>query len=189
MNTKSIKGFFEKNSRALIVPAVMIVLGLFFILFPQNAISLTVKVVGVVFVLIGAVLACTLIARFSRFTVAIAAALMLFGIVCIAASGVVASFIIKIIGCIVIVNSVMRIYDAYKIKGSSDHFIEYIVNDVATLVLGIVLLLIPMTIVGAAVIVLGAFLLVIGISNVITCARVYRDGSFVDDGTDVVWEE
>ena len=55
--------------------------------------------------------------------------------------------------------------------------------------LGIVLLIIPMTIAGAVVIVLGAFLFVIGISNVITCVRVYKDGCFVDEGTDVVWEE
>ena len=55
MNKKNLKGFFEKNSRSLIVPAVMIVLGLFFMCFPENAMSLTVKVVGVVFVLIAAV--------------------------------------------------------------------------------------------------------------------------------------
>ena len=189
MNKKTLKGFFEKNSRSLIAPAVMIVLGLFFILFPENAISLTVKVVGVIFVLIAAILGCTLIAAVVPGTVVIAAILLIFGIICIALSTFVASFIIKIIGLIIIFNSIMRIYDAYKIKGSSDHFVQYIINDVATLILGIVLLLIPMNIAGAVVIILGAFLFIIGISNVITCVRVYRDGCFVDDGSEVVWEE
>ena len=32
-------------------------------------------------------------------------------------------------------------------------------------------------------------MLLLGITNVINVIRVYRDGRFVDDGTDVVWEE
>ena len=33
------------------------------------------------------------------------------------------------------------------------------------------------------------FLLILGVTNLITAYKVYRDGKFVDDGTDVVWEE
>ena len=114
---------------------------------------------------------------------------VLLGIVCIAASTAIASLVLKIIGIVVVINSLLRIYDAYKIKGRSDHFLVYVINDVLTFVLGIVLLILPLDIASAVVIIIGVILLILGISNVITAIRVYLDGRYVDDGTDVVWEE
>jgi hypothetical protein len=37
--------------------------------------------------------------------------------------------------------------------------------------------------------VLGIVILIFGITNLIEVINVYRNGRFVDDGTDVVWEE
>ena len=133
MYTKSIKGFFEKNGRSLIIPLVMIIVGLFFVLFPGSAINLTVKVVGIVFVIIGAILACTLMAAYSPMTMATAIVIILLGILCIAFPTFIASFIIKAIGIMVLVSSAFRIHDAYMIKGKSDSFIIYIINELITL--------------------------------------------------------
>ena len=56
--------------------------------------------------------------------------------------------------------------------------------------MGIVLFFIPTTVASVVVIVLGVILAVLGISNIITVFKVYRDGGrYVDDGSDVVWEE
>ena len=56
MNKKTIKDFLQKNSTSLAVPLMMIVIGLFFIAFPGGALNLTVKVIGVIFVVVGIVL-------------------------------------------------------------------------------------------------------------------------------------
>ena len=186
---KSIKDFFQKNSISLAIPLVMIVVGLFFIFCPGSAISLTVKVVGIVFVIVGAIMACTLIASYSPITMSIAIVLIVFGIICIALPGVIASFVVKAIGIMILINAILRIRDAYIIKGKSDKFVQYIINDAITLILGIVLIAIPLDLANALVITIGVLMLVLGISNIITVIKVYRDGRFIDDGSDVVWEE
>ncbi|MEE3399049.1 MAG: DUF308 domain-containing protein, partial [Eubacterium sp.] len=74
-------------------------------------------------------------------------------------------------------------------KGRSDHFVQYIINDIITLVLGIVLVAIPLDIASTLVMIIGVIMIILGISNIITVIRVYRDGRYIDDGSDVVWEE
>ena len=182
--------FIKKNSKNLAVPAIMLIIGCFFIFKPDGALDITVKVVGILFVIVGILLGCSLMAAVSTASMVLAIALVLIGIICLAASGFVASLILKVIGLCVTVNSVMSIHDAYVIKGKSDNFLAYIINDVITLILGVVLFFIPTTVANAVVIVLGIILAVLGISNIITVFKVYKDGGrYVDDGSDVVWEE
>ena len=189
MNKKTIKDFIQKNSSSLAVPVMMIVIGLFFIAFPGGALNLTVKVIGVIFVVIGLILSGTLIAAYSSVTMAIAIFTILIGIICIALSGSVAAFVIKLIGVIVVVNCALRIHDAYQIKGVSDNFVFYIINDLITLVLGILLLVMPMSAAKVFVIIVGVLMVALGVSNIITAVRIYKDGQYIDDGSDVVWEE
>ena len=182
--------FIKKNSKNLAVPAIMLIIGCFFIFKPDGALDITVKVVGILFVIVGILLGCSLMAAVSTASMVLAIALVLIGIICLAASGFVASLILKVIGLCVTVNSVMSIHDAYVIKGKSDNFLAYIINDVITLILGVVLFFIPTTVANVVVIVLGIILAVLGISNIITVFKVYKDGGrYVDDGSDVVWEE
>ncbi|MBQ8950501.1 MAG: DUF308 domain-containing protein [Eubacterium sp.] len=182
--------FIKKNSRNLAVPTIMLIIGLFFIIKPDGALDITVKVVGVLFVIVGVLLGCSLMAAVSTVSMVLAVALVLIGIICLAASGFVASLILKVIGLCVTVNSIMSIHDAYVVKGKSDNFLAYIINDIITLIVGIVLFFIPTTVASVVVIVLGVILAVLGISNIITVFKVYRDGGrYVDDGSDVVWEE
>ena len=182
--------FIKKNSKNLAVPAIMLIIGGFFIFKPDGALDITVKVVGILFVIVGILLGCSLMAAVSTASMVLAIALVLIGIICLAASGFVASLILKVIGLCVTVNSIMSIHDAYVIKGKSDNFLAYIINDVITLILGVVLFFIPTTVANVVVIVLGIILAVLGISNIITVFKVYKDGGrYVDDGSDVVWEE
>lgn len=182
--------FIKKNSRNLAVPTIMLIIGLFFIIKPDGALDITVKVVGVLFVIVGVLLGCSLMAAVSTVSMVLAVALVLIGIICLAASGFVASLILKVIGLCVTVNSIMSIHDAYVVKGKSDNFLAYIINDIITLIVGIVLFFIPTTVASVVVVVLGVILAVLGISNIITVFKVYRDGGrYVDDGSDVVWEE
>ena len=182
--------FIKKNSKNLAVPAIMLIIGCFFIFKPDGALDITVKVVGILFVIVGLLLGCSLMAAVSTASMVLAIALVLIGIICLAASGFVASLILKVIGLCVTVNSIMSIHDAYVRKGKSDNFLAYIINDVITLILGVVLFFIPTTVANVVVIVLGIILAVLGISNIITVFKVYKDGGrYVDDGSDVVWEE
>ena len=182
--------FIKKNSKNLAVPAIMLIIGCFFIFKPDGALDITVKVVGILFVIVGILLGCSLMAAVSTASMVLAIALVLIGIICLAASGFVAGLILKVIGLCVTVNSIMSIHDAYVIKGKSANFLAYIINDVITLILGVVLFFIPTTVANVVVIVLGIILAVLGISNIITVFKVYKDGGrYVDDGSDVVWEE
>ena len=189
MNKKSIKDFFEKNVSSLAVPLIMIIIGLLFVFAPGGAVNFTVTVIGVIFVVVGVILAGTLLAAYSSFTLAVSIVLVLFGIICIAKPGSIADFIIKAIGVIILINSALRIYDVYQIKGKTDNFVKYIINDIITLVLGLILICFSLSAVGAVVRVVGVFMLLLGVTNVITAVRVYKDGRFIDDGTDVVWKE
>lgn len=190
MNNKSIKDFFDKNRSSLAVPAAMIILGIIFFCVPGgNVVNMTVRIIGILFVAIGLILAGTLLASYSVFTMAVAITLGVFGIICIAIPGTVANFVLSVIGVIIMINSLMRIYDAYRIKGKSDDFIKYIINDIITLILGIVLLVIPGHITDIVSKIIGAVIFILGISNIITVIKVYKDGKYVDDDSDVVWEE
>ena len=189
-NRNSLGNFIKKNFKSMIVPLCMIVLGIFFIVSPGSAVSIAVKVFGILLVIVGVVLGCTVVAVISPGTMILAVALVLIGILCLAASGSVASLILKIIGLFVLVNSFMSIHSAYVVKGRSNGFIFYIINDVLTLILGFVLLFFPLDAATTVVMILGIFMTVMGISNLITVFKVYRDGGrYIDDGSGVVWEE
>jgi Uncharacterized conserved protein len=184
------KDFLKKNSKSLVVPIILIVIGLFMIFHPVGWVSLIVKILGILFVVAGVLMGCSTIASISSPTMLIAIILVLLGIICLAMSDSVSTLILIVIGVCMIVNSIISIHDAYIIKGKSDHFLAYVINDIITLVIGIVLLFLPSTFEGAIAITIGVILCIMGISNIITVFRVYHDGGrYVDDGTDVVWEE
>lgn len=189
MKKKNICEFFKTQISHLIVPLIMIVLGIFCVLLPGSAINFTVKLIGILFVIAGIIMAGTLIARFTSFVMSSAIALFVIGILCLAIPGQIASIVVKLLGIVIIVNSSMRIHDAYIIRGRSDGFTAYIINDILTLIIGIVLLFVPLTVASAVVVVIGIVLLVLGISNLITAYKVYKDGKYINDNSDVVWEE
>ncbi len=190
MNNNAFIIFIKKNSKGLVVPAILIILGLFMIFHPNGWMALIVRVLGILFVLAGVLLGCSLIAAVSPYTMALAIALVVIGIICLALPNPLSELILNVIGICMIINSVVSIHDAYVIKGKSDNFIKYIIIDIITLIIGIVLFFVPSTVEGIVVVIIGIVLAVIGISNMITVFRVYRDGGrYINDGSDVVWEE
>ena len=190
MNNNSFAAFIKKNGKGLVVPTILVIMGLFMIFHPTGWMDVIVRVLGILFVIAGVLLGCSLFAVLSPFTMALAIALVVIGIICLALPGQLSDLILKVVGICMIINSIVSIHDAYVIKGKSDNFIKYIIVDILTLVIGIVLFFVPSDVKGVVGIVIGIILAVIGISNMITVFRVYRDGGrYVDDGTDVVWEE
>lgn len=189
MNKKNLKDYFTKHGKDLVVPGIMFLLGLFCIIDPTNIKNTVMTLVGFLCILAGVFLGSSLLSLFSPLTFSLALILVIFGIVSLANPGGMSSMIIFIIGAAIIVNALCRIYDAYQIRGKSDDFKFYIINDVITLVLGIVLLVAGNWTADWVIRILGIFMAVLGISNIVTSFRVYKDGHFVDDGTDTVWEE
>ena len=186
----SLTDFLKKNSKNLVVPIILIVIGIFMICNPTGWLNLIVKIVGILFVAAGVLLGCSTISKMGSPTMVFSIILVIIGILCLAMSERLADLILILIGVSMIVNSVVSIHDAYLIKGKSDHFLAYIINDIITLVIGVALIFVPKGVVGAIAITIGVVLCIIGVSNIITVFRVFRDGGrYIDDGSDVVWEE
>ena len=87
---------------------------------------------------------------------------------------------LKLLGIIILVNSALRIHDAYEIKGISDKFMFYIINDIITLVLGIILIIMPISAAKVFVIIVGVLMVLLGVSNIVTAVKVYLDGKYID---------
>lgn len=186
---KTWKSFIQKNGKSLAVPLLMIILGLIFAFARANALSVTVRIVGVVLILAGAYLGCTLISLFSPLVLTSAILIAVFGILCLAMPGPISNFLVRILGIIVLVNGLMRTGDAYAIKGKSDDFVKYMISDVVTAVIGLVMIFLPGEMSSAFSIILGVILIVAGVLQLITAFRVFRDGKYVDGEGSVVWEE
>ena len=98
MNKKSLTDFYKKNSTALAVPLIMIIIGLLLTISPGDAVDFTVRTIGIIFVAIGIFIGSSLVTGYSRLILAVAIIFAVIGIVCIANPGLVAAFIIKTIG-------------------------------------------------------------------------------------------
>ena len=186
----SAKTFFQRCGNSLAMPFIMVILGLFLIIWGDEAVDLVVRMMGVILLVAGVGLGCTLLAGISPVTMTFAVLLVVTGLICIITPKGVASYVMVVIGVFILVNSILRIRDAYKIKGQTDFFKQFIINDLITLVFGFVLIVFNRWLIVNAAIVLGIIVLILGITNLLTAMKVYHDGGrYVDDGSDVVWEE
>ncbi len=186
----SAKRFFQRCGNSLAMPFIMVILGLFLIIWGDEAVDLVVRMMGVILLVAGVGLGCTLLAGISPVTMTFAVLLVVTGLICIITPKGVASYVMVVIGVFILVNSILRIRDAYKIKGQTDFFKQFIINDLITLVFGFVLIVFNRWLIVNAAIVLGIIVLILGITNLLTAMKVYHDGGrYVDDGSDVVWEE
>jgi uncharacterized membrane protein HdeD (DUF308 family) len=188
MQEKNLKNFFQREMKSLIVPGMMLVLGLLFMILKAGIISALVIILGVMLITSGIALGFTLLSRISYFTIVFAALLILFGIICVTDSFGVSGFVIRIIGLSILVNALVRIFEERTVKGKGS-FKAYMIVDGVTAALGLVLLIFPLSSVDAIFIVIGIFMLILGISNIISAYSFYKNGGYVNDGSDVVWEE
>ncbi len=186
----SAKTFFQRCGNSLAMPFIMVILGLFLIIWGDEAVDLVVRMMGVILLVVGVGIACTLLAGLSPVTMTFALLLVVTGLICIITPKGVASYVMVVIGVFILVNSILRIRDAYKIKGQTDFFKQFIINDLITLVFGFILIIFNRWLIVNAAMILGIIVLILGVTNLLTAMKVYHDGGrYVDDDSDVVWEE
>ncbi len=187
---EKIRTFFQKEGKALVMPVVMVVIGLLFVLFPGSAISATGKLVGIVLVVVGAFIGCSLMATFTPIMAGLAVCLVVLGIISIAAPGMVAGMILKVIGVLILIHAVIRLMDAYKVKSEVKSFKFYLSIDMFSLAVGILLVFVPHLVANWVVIVVGIVLLVSGLSNIVSSFKLYGEGRYLENDKDgAVWEE
>ena len=188
MQEKNIKSFIQSEAKSLAIPLMMIILGALFIAIKGAIVSALVTIVGVILIVGGVVLFLTLFSRLEPFTIAGAGILVLIGIFCVTDSFGVSGFILTVVGIFIFVNAIIRIFVERTLRGNASYK-RYLINDIITAALGLILMIMPKTAADAIFIVVGIFMVILGVSNIISAYAFYKNGRYVDDGSDVVWEE
>lgn len=188
MEEKNFKSFLKREAKSLAIPLMMIVLGALFIAIKSAILSALVTIVGVLLIVGGVALGLSLLSAMEPLTVIGAAILVLMGIICVTNAFGVSGFILMVIGICIFVNALFRIFIERSLRGSNG-FKNYLINDIITAILGVVLMIMPKTAADAFFVVVGIFMVILGISNIISSYLFYKNGRYVNDGTDVVWEE
>lgn len=187
---KSFGGFMKRCGNSLAMPLIMVIIGLFMIIWGDVAVEMVVRMIGIVVLVVGVALACTMLAQYSPVTMVFSVILAVTGLICIVSPTGVADYVMVIIGIFMLINSVLRIRDAYRIKAQTNFFKQFIINDLVTLVLSFFMIFFKSLILSSLARFFGIIILILGITNLMTAIKVYYDGGrYVDDGTDVVWEE
>ena len=188
MEDKSLKNFFKTETKSLAVPLLMVVIGALFIILRDGILSALVTIVGVLLIVGGVIIGFSLLSALDPFALIGAALLVLCGIICVTNAFGVSNIVLTVLGVCILVNSLVRLFIERSLKGSSS-FKRYMINDLLTAVLGVVLILVPHDAAGAVFLVMGIFMVILGVSNIISAYSYYKNGRYVNDGTDVVWEE
>ena len=188
MEEKNFKSFLKREAKSLAIPLMMIVLGALFIAIKSAILSALVTIVGVLLIVGGVALGLSLLSAMEPLTVIGAAILVLMGIICVTNAFGIKKNKKMVIGICIFVNALFRIFIERSLRGSSG-FKNYLINDIITAILGVVLMIMPKTAADAFFVVVGIFMVILGISNIISSYLFYKNGRYVNDGTDVVWEE
>ena len=180
--------FMTEDSKSMVVPVLMIILGIIFIINPGAILSTLVKVIGILLIIAGVI---TVISKFDKMTpnvVVIAALFGILGIVFLVFSGKIASGFIKVFGLIILVNSCAKLWEAYKLQkkfeGNKAGWKVFMCIDGITALFGIILLFVPHSIAT----IIGIFLVVIGVVNLANAFLVFNNG-YVVYGKDVVMKK
>ncbi len=188
MQDKNLKGFVEKEMKSLIIPMMMLVLGLLFIVLKGGIIDTLVVIVGVLMIIGGGFFLFSLVNGMNPLAIFGGSMLLLFGIVCVTNAFGVSNFVLRLIGFCILVNALLRIFTERTMKGHKE-FQIYMINDGITALLGVVLLFLPRTASDVFFVIIGILMMILGVSNVISAYKFYKNGRYISDGSDVVWEE
>ncbi len=186
---KGFKDFFKRQYKELIVPLAMLLFGLLFAFFPGTSMATLVRIVGIIFLVAAAVLGAVSYVNKRYFLFGIAIVTCVVGAFCTLIPGAVASFTISLVGFVILFNAVLRLYETVQLRKGEKNIIPYLINDIITAIIGIIMLINPFSAASGVIRVLGIIIFIFGVTNLVEVIRVYRNGKFVDDGTDVVWEE
>jgi len=189
---KNFMNFVKFESKRYAIPFLMLILGLLFILLQGNVLSVLVTVLGVVLMIAGVIMGFSLMSSMSPLVIFGASSLFILGLISVINPTWVATFFLKVVGLGMFLNSLIRIITEHSLKGKSEKYSFYFIIDIITAAVGILLFLFPMawlTSVSFLFYVFGVILMLLGIFNLYTAYKVYKEGRYVNDGTDVVWEE
>ena len=189
---KNFPNFVKYESKNYIIPLIMFILGLLFVLIQGNVLNVIVTILGVILMIGGVVMGISLMTTFSPLTVFVASVLFIMGVICVANPGWVAGFFLKVVGLCILLNSLIRLVTEHSLKGKSEKYNFYLLVDVVSLVIGLLLFLFPKAWLDAAAwlfYVFGVILMILGVFNLYSAFKVYKEGRYVNDGSDVVWEE
>ena len=189
---KNFMNFVKFESKRYAIPFLMLILGLLFILLQGNVLSVLVTVLGVLLMIAGVIMGFSLMSSMSPLVIFGASSLFILGLISVINPTWVATFFLKVVGLGMFLNSLIRIIVEHSLKGKSDKYSFYFIIDIITAAVGILLFLFPMawlTSVSALFYVFGIILMLLGVFNLYTAYKVYKEGRYVNDGTDVVWEE
>ncbi len=189
---KNIMNFVKFESKRYVIPFIMLILGILFILLQGNVLDVLVTVLGVILMIGAVVLGLSLLSTMSPLVIFGASTLFILGLISVVNPGWVSNFFLKVVGLCIFLNSLVRIIVEHSLKGKSDKYNIYLITDIVSAVVGLLLFLFPKTwleSVSFLFYVFGIVLVILGIFNLYTAYKVYKEGRFVNDGTDVVWEE
>ncbi len=189
---KNFMNFVKFESKRYAIPFIMLLLGLLFILLQGNVLSVLVTVLGVLLMIAGVVMGFSLLSAMSPLVIFAASSIFILGLVSVINPTWVATFFLKVVGLGMFLNALIRIITEHSLKGKSQKYTFYFIIDVITGGVGILLFLFPMSWLTAASFlfyVFGVILMLLGVFNLYTAYKVYKEGRYVNDGTDVVWEE
>ena len=189
---KNIMNFVKFESKRYVIPFIMLILGILFILLQGNVLDVLVTVLGVILMIGAVVLGLSLLSTMSPLVIFGASTLFILGLISVVNPGWVSNFFLKVVGLCIFLNSLVRIIVEHSLKGTSDKYNIYLITDIVSAVVGLLLFLFPKTwleSVSFLFYVFGIVLVILGIFNLYTAYKVYKEGRFVNDGTDVVWEE
>ena len=187
VNEKSLRHFINEEFRMLIFPLIMLVLGVFFIVNPGAVIKIAVLIIGVGLLVAGIVFAIMAYKDHSIFKIIGAVVFIVTGRVSVLVPTAVAYFVVKLFGIMILVNSIIHIIEVKRLRGESK-ILPYIVTDIVTILIGAVLVFTPFTVPTIMLIIIGVFMVIISILDMINAYAVFRNGKYVNDGN-VVWEE
>ncbi|MCR5147883.1 MAG: DUF308 domain-containing protein [Eubacterium sp.] len=183
---KNFGRFLTEDSKSLVVPVLMMILGIIFIINPGAILATVVRVVGVLLIIGGIVTVITKLDKVTPNVVVVAALFAIVGIVFLVFAGSVASGFIKLFGIIILVNSCLKLWEAYKLqkKTGGQGWKIFMCVDGVTALFGIILLFVPYSIA----FVIGIILVIIGIVNIANAYLVFSNG-YVVYGTDVIMKK
>lgn len=190
---KNFPNFVKFESKSYTIPLIMFILGVLFVLIQGNVLNVIVTILGVVLMIGGVVMGISLMSNFSPLTVFVASMLFIMGIICVANPGWVAGFFLKVVGLCILLNALIRVVTEHSLKGKSEKYNFYLMIDIVSIVVGLLLFLFPkawLDGVSWLFYVFGVILIVLGIFNLYSAFKVYKEGRYVkNDGSGVVWEE
>ncbi len=189
MSDRNIGTFLKDKTSELIVPAIMFIIGLIAFFSPGRVLNIVGYIVGSLLLLGAFILGVSGYQKQRMGSLIVGVICGVIAILFLVNPGGRILFLLKILGFIIIVNSIMGILEIRASKsGLSGSWIRYAIFEIVSAAVGAFLFFVTEDTTGTIISVLGVLLIISGITNAISAYKAYKYGRPVNDGN-VVWEE